>query len=72
MKTNGEISVWKNGQFAQILHNNNFIRLLYLVTFTADKGLLSAIDYYFMVELETIPRFYKFLTFFSQTICNYK
>ena len=29
------------------------------------------IDYYFMVELETIPK-YNFLTFFSQTICSCK
>ena len=42
MKIDGEISVSKNGQFAQIVHNNNF----YLATFTADVGLLTTIDYY--------------------------
>ena len=52
-----------------------FIRLLYLVTFTADVGLFTTLDYYdyyyFMVELVAIPR-YSFLTFFSRIIFNYK
>ena len=71
MKTNGEISVWKNGYNTITIFNMQ----LYLVTLTTDMGLLTGIDYYdwllFMVELKTMPK-YKFLTFFSQTSCNYK
>ena len=46
-----------------------FIGLLYLVTFTADMGLLTTI--HFIVKLETMP-IYKFLTFLIQAICSFK
>ena len=34
-----------------------FIGLLYLVTFTADMGLLTTMKAYFMIELRTILRY---------------
>ena len=46
MKTNDEISVSKNGQFAQIVHNNNF----YLATVSSNlhsrRGTVDYFDYY--------------------------
>ena len=44
-----------------------FIGLLYLVTFTADMGLLTTMIAYFMVELRTILR-YKFLRCMSDNL----
>ena len=66
MKTNGQISIWKN---VQILHSDNFHWATVSSYLHRRHG---TIDYYDrMVELRTILR-YKFLTFASQTICHYK
>ena len=46
MKTNGEIMFEKTDNFHKFCTITIFIRLLYLVTFIADVGLLTIIDYY--------------------------
>ena len=46
MKTNGEIMFEKTDNFHKFCTVTIFIRLLYLVTFIADVGLLTIIDYY--------------------------
>ena len=43
MKTNSQIIVWKNDQFAQILHNNNFHWATVSINLHSRHG---AIDYY--------------------------
>ena len=71
MKTNGKLVFEKTDNSHKVSTTTIFTGLLYLVSFKEDMGLLTTIIVYFMVELETIPR-YDFLTFLSQTIYNHK